>query len=888
MHMVSRLARRLRLFLTRRRFERDLEDELRFHVEMATSQHLARGVSAQRARELTHKEFGSMDRFKDEVRDARGLTLADDLSRDIRFSFRALRRTPGFTAIALLTFALGIGANTAIFSIVDAVLLRPLPYPNADRIVRIYETTNGPEHGSVSVPNWRDWQQQARSFDAVGGFTTSRAIVNGDRSAEPQRVRLTYVTTNIPKMLGVRPKIGRLFLSDEETKGRNHVVLLSEACWRSRFAGDPSAIGRTINLEGEPYTIVGVMPADFNFPAGARTTDLWSVFIPPDQAEDPRARGWHWIQVIGLLKPGVTVAQADHEMQQISARLAEQYPLQMKGRSATALTMQDDLVGDVRPVLVVLLGAVFLVLLIACANVANLLLARNATRQKDVAVRVALGASRGQITRQFLTESIVLALGGALLGLGLARAVLGAMTAVGAAWLPMTGSIPLDGRVMLALFVSALLCGVAFGIAPALQLSPKTMRGSLQGMSIKTTASGEMRRFRSGLVVAQIALSLMLLVGAGLLMRAFVALQSSDAGLDPDRVLTAKIAVPRRYQRDGTEATALLRPFLERVRAIPGVKAAGLSSMTPIEETGLQASFWVDRRPWPESTNEPSAEVRSVTPGFLSALGVKLRAGRDLAETDDSTSIAKAVVNEALVRALMPGDDPIGRHLLQGNQERHVDFEIVGVVVDMKQSGLDVPALPEIYTSYKDPRIDWTGGDMTVAIKTAVPEVTIVSQVRAALRDVAGDAALTNVRPMTEVIDQSLARRRLTLVLFGVFATVALVLAASGLYGVIYYIVAQRTREIGIRVALGADRLRVIRLVLGQSATLAGLGIAAGLLGAFLLSRLLSGLLYGVTAHDTVTFVTVPVVLAVVALLATVVPTRRATRVDPVIALRAE
>ncbi|HJQ22026.1 MAG TPA: ABC transporter permease [Gemmatimonadaceae bacterium] len=889
MHSLSRLTRRLRLLVARRRFERDLDDELRFHMEMSHAVHLARGASVEHARALTHKEFGSMDRFKDEVRDARGLSFTDDLARDVRFALRALRRTPGFTAIALLTFALGIGANTAIFSIVNAVLLRPLPYANAGRVVRMYETLGGAkERGSVSVPNWRDWQQQLRSFESVGGFLTSRAIVDGDGSAEPMRVRLTYVTTNVPSILGAHPLIGRLFQSDEQARGRNHVVLLSEGFWRSRFAGSSAIIGQTLRLEGEPYTVIGVMPSAFNFPDGARTTDLWSVFIPPERAEDPRARGWHWIQVLGLLKPGVTVDQADMELKQVAARLEQQYPTQQTGRSAIALSMQEDIVGDVRPMLVVLLGAVFLVLLIACANVANLLLARNATRQKDVGVRLALGASRGQITRQFLTESIVLALVGAVLGLGVARGMLGALAAVGAEWLPVSGSIPIDWHVLAALIAMALLCGLAFGLAPALQVSPKRMQGSLQGMSIRTTASGEMRRFRSGLVVAQIALSLMLLVGAGLLMRAFVALQSTDAGLDPDRVLTAKIAVPRRFTADGTEATALLRPFLDRIRAIPGVKAAGMTSMTPIEETGLQASFWIDRRAWPEPGNEPNVEVRSVSPGFLPALGVRFTRGRDLVESDDSTSIAKAVVNEALVRRLLPGEDPIGRHLLQGNAERHFDFEIVGVVADMKQSGLDVPAMPEIYTSYNDPRIDWTGGDMSLVVKTAVPEVTIVSQVRSALREVARDVALTNVRPMREVIERSLSQRRLTLFLFGVFAAVALALAASGLYGVIYYIVTQRTREIGIRVALGADTMRVIRLVLGHSALLAGLGIGAGLVGALLLSRLLTGLLYGVTPHDTVTFVSVPVVLALVALLAALVPTRRATHVDPVIALRSE
>jgi predicted permease len=885
---IARALRRTRLVLRRRSFERDLEDELRFHLEMAESRHAAGGHLLADVRALTHREFGSMHRYKEEVRDARGLTFVDDLWRDVRFAVRTLLRTPGFTLLALATFALGIGANTAIFSVVNAMLLRPLPYPNADRVVRVSEQVlDQPGPGAVSYMNLLDWRKLNGSFEGMGAFFNTFITISGD--GEPERVREGVVSANIFPMLGVKPAIGRFFTADDEVRGQHRVLLLSDHLWRRRYGADRTIVGRTIAFEGTPYTVVGVMPAGFNFPPSQRVVDLWAPFVPPEQALDPRSRGWHWLSVIALLKPGVTIERADREMRQVAKRVESENPVTQAKRSATVVSMQHFLVGDITPVLLVLLGAVFLVLLIACANVANLLLARNAARRKEVAVRMALGASRGQLTRQFLTESVLLAIAGAALGLGVARLLLRVLTVAGQQMLPIAGSIPLDGRVLLALLGAAVLCGLAFGVAPALQVTGGRVRPGLADLTVKTTTGTEMRRFRSGLVVAQIALSLMLLIGAGLLMRGFVALQATDPGLDPDRVLTARVAVPRRLLRgDGNETSALLRPLLERVRAIPGVRAAGMSSLLPIDQFGSSASFWVDRRAWPAAGNEPLLEVRSVSPDFIKTLGITLKSGRDFVESDDSTGVRKVIVNEEVVRRLMPGENALGRRVLQGRMQTHTEFEIIGVVGDVKQSGLDAPASPEAYTSYADPRIDWTGGDMSLVVKTAVPELSIIPQLRQAVKDVARDVALVDVRPMNEVIDRSLARRKMTLLLFGIFAGVALALAASGLYGVIYYLVAQRTREIGIRVALGAQATRVVRMVLGQGAVLVGVGVVCGVGGALLLSRFLGGMLYGVSTRDPITFAAVPFVLGTVALLATLVPAWKAARVDPVVALREE
>ena len=888
MPFISRMLRRARLLISRRSFERDLEDELRFHAEMLASHHMAGGLSSADAGLLTHKEFGSMVRFREEVRDARGLTPIDNLGRDLRLAVRALIRSPGFTIIALVTFALGIGSNTAIFSIVNAAVIRPLPYSNAPRLVRLFETVK--DHsatGPVSVMNWLDWRTLGTSFDAVGGFYNTMAMLDGED--EPERIRQGVVSADVLPMLGTSPMLGRFFAPDEEIRGNHHVVVLSEHLWRRRFAADAAVVGRSISIEGTAHTVIGVMPAGFNFPPGPRPVDMWAPFVPPEQALDPRSRGWHWMQVIALLKPGVSVERADLEMKEIAKRLQDEHPVQQANRSARAVTLHESLVGDARVLLFVLLGAVFLVLLIACANVANLLMARNAARRKEVAVRMALGASRRRLTYQFLTESVVLALAGALLGLGIAQLSLRVLRAAGQEALPIHGAVTLDWRVLITLLGAAVLCGLVFGIAPALQLSKADVRSGLQDLTVKATAGNDMTRFRRVLVVAQIALSLMLLVGAGLLMRGFIALQSTPPGLDPDRVLTARVAVPRRLAgADGSGTTQLMRPFLERVRAIPGVNAAGATSLLPIEQAGAEASFWVDRRPWPEPGNEPLIEVRSVSPGFIRALRIQLKAGRDFTEADDSTGVAKTIVNESLVRRLLPGEDPIGRRLLQGSEQRFTEFEIIGVMADVKQAGLAAAARPEMYTSYADPSIDWTGGDMSLVVRTTTPEMSIVPQVREALREVARDVALLNIRPMEEVIERSLTSRKLTLMLFGIFAGVALVLALSGLYGVIHYLVTQRTREIGIRVALGARVSRVVAMVVGQGALLVGAGILIGTVGALLLSTVLGGMVYGVGVRDPLTFAAVPLLLTFVALLATLVPAWRAARVDPVIALREE
>jgi predicted permease len=887
-HELLRLLRRLRHFVGRRTFERDLDDELRFHMEMSSAQYATRGHSSADVEALTHKEFGSMARYKEEVRDARGLTLIDDLGRDLRFACRTLLRTPGFTLVALITFALGIGANTAIFSVVNAVLIRPLPYPNSSRVVRLFETMQDqPGYGSVNYLNLQDWKRSATSsFERIAPYYVSTIMMDGD--GEPERLREGMITADVLPILGVKPMLGRAFVPDDEVRGKNRVVILGESLWRRRFGSDPSIVGRALTFEGMPYTVIGVMPAGFDFPAGPRAVDLYGPLVPPPQAVDPRARGWHWLQAVGLLKQGVPIERADLELEQAAARVAIAEPASMKGRSAAVVSMQEALVGDVRRMLYILLGSVFLVLLIACANVANLLLARNAARKKDVAVRVALGASRGQLARQFLTESIVLALLGAVLGLGVSWALLKVLVTLGPQALPVGTQIPIDRNVMLVLLGAAVLCGLAFGVAPALQLSSENVSGALAGLTVKTTTGGELRRFRSGLVVAQVALSLMLLVGAGLLMRGFVALQSTDPGLVTERVLTARLAVPRRFLQGGIETDRLLRPLLQTVRAVPGVRAAGLTSMLPIDQFGNSASFWADRKAWPANASEPLFEVRTVSPGFLMAMGIKLEAGRDFTESDDTTGTRKTIVNEAAVQLLMPGENAIGRRLLQGNSNQHTDFEIIGVVSNVRQSGLDVAPKPEMYTSYADSRADWWGGDMSLVVKTAVPEGSVVPAVRGAVKQVARDVALTNVRSMDEVIDESLSGRKLTLALFTIFAAVALALAVSGLYGVIYYLVTQRTREIGIRVALGADKHRIVRLVLRQGAMLIVAGIGGGLLGAFAFSKMLNKLLYGVGTHDPVTFVVVPVVLGTVAMLATAFPAWRASRVDPVIALRAE
>ena len=807
----------------------------------------------------------------------------DILAQDLRYTLRLLRRAPAFAALVIGTLAVGIGANATILSVVDAVFLRPFPYAAPDRIVQAYENLRDKPrlYGNVSFANFSDWRAASHTFSGLIAITGGGANLTTNGAAE--RVTTIPATANIFGVLGVQPQLGRGFAPGEDDPGAARVAVLSDGFWRRRFAGDRGAIGRVIDIDGAPTTIVGVMPPGFVFPAGGRVPDLW---MPLAVSAEQRAnRGGRYLDVYGRLAPGVTVDQAATEMRQIAARLERQYPNDNANRSVLLMPLREAVAGYVRQPLFVLVGAVVLVLLVACANVASLLLARAATREHDIAVRLALGASRGRLTRQFLTESIVLAVLGAAVGTLGAWLVLRTVGSVGMRFLPVPGDIPLDARVLGILLSISVASGVLFGIAPALRGSATPLRDAIAGAG-KATAGAPRQRSRSALVVAQIALSLVLLVGAGLLLRTFLLLVHTSTGLDAAGVVTTRLSVSRR----GADSTATGRanrvftPLLERVRATPGVVAAGVTTHIPLERWGTNGNFWIVGRPKPAAGQEPYAEFRIVSPGYFAALGIPIRRGRDFSDADHSTVNEPVLVNDAFVRRELPGVDPIGQRIAIDDT---TIFTIVGVAGDVRQAGLDSPPLAEIYFAYRSERATWLT-PINLVVRTRLSTTAAVAAVRQAVAAVAPDVPLYQISTMEEIIGASLGSRRLNLWLIGSFGAITLLLAAAGLYGVVAYTVAQRTREVGIRMALGAQRGEVVRLVLRYGAVRAATGIAVGLVIAYVATHALSTMLVGVRASDPLTYVGVAVLLALTALAASWMPARRAARVDPMIAIRAE
>ncbi|HEX4966122.1 MAG TPA: ABC transporter permease [Thermoanaerobaculia bacterium] len=801
----------------------------------------------------------------------------DDLRRDVRFGLRSLVRSPAFTAVAVLCLALGIGANAAIFSVLNAVLLRPLPYPEPQRLVRIWETMELGT-GTVSIPNYRDWVAQATGFAQLATWRRGSANLQG--TGEPERVRSIAATPNLFQMLNVEPRLGRAFDPLRDEPGKAQVAVIGEGLWRKRFGADSKIVGRTLRLDGRQYEVIGVMPAAFDFPPGWSQTDLWVLDEPsPDGA---RQRGSHFLNVAGRLKRGVSLEQATAQLKTVAARIAKAYPVEQTGRSVKVLPLQEAVVGDVRPALWILSGAVALVLLIACANVANLLLARAAVRQREVAIRLALGASRARLVRQFLVESVVLALAGAVLGVLLARWSLTVLGPLAQGALPLAGGVPLDFRVFLFLLGVSLLSGLAFGIVPALQSARGDVRDSLTETGKSTSSRGQ-QRFRSGLVVAEIAVTLVLLVGAGLLLRGFRNLSGTEPGLVAKNVLTAHLAVP--VPRLPTATARTFRPVLDGIRRLPEVRAAALVSMLPIQSAWTNGSFTVVGRPAPPPGKEPIAELRVASPQFFQALGIPIRRGRDFEERDGESGPRVVIVNEAFARRIFPGAEAVGQRLRFDDPR---DFTIAGVVGDVRQAGLGQKPLAEVYFPYGQADAAGLLSDASLVIRTDGPPGRLAGPVREAVRRVDSGLPLYQVLSMEEVIDQSLASHRLNLWLLAIFAGMALVLSAAGLYGVISYLVAQRTREIGVRVALGAQKWDVIGLVMRQGAGLAAAGIALGLLGALAFTQVLASLLYGVSARDPLTYAALAALFAAVALAATWLPAERASRVDPLLAIRNE
>ncbi len=807
---------------------------------------------------------------------------------DIRYGVRMLLKAPSISIVATIALALGIGANTAIFSVVNAVLLRPLPFPNSERLMNVWETdsTRGYVRGSASYPNFADWRDQSHSFEHMASYHNSDFILTG-RGAST-RVQGAVVNADLFPLLGASPVIGRGFLPSEDNPGdTGRVVVLSQQLFQQRFNSDPNIMNQSMVLDGKSYTIVGVMPAAFQFPIQNDPVELWTTVAVDREGEEPitQERGAHYMNVIARLKPGVPREQAQAEMTAISARLEQQYPDKDLHKSTRLEPTLEALVGDVRPALLILLGAVGFVLLIACANVANLLLARAMTRHKEMAIRSALGASRMRVIRQLLTESVILSLAGGTLGLVLAVWWSDLLIALGKQNIPRALQVGLDWRVLGFTLLVSVLTGVVFGLVPAIHSSKTELTESLKEGGRTGSEGARRNRIRGVLVVGELAIAVVLLVGAGLLIQSLWRLRSVSPGFDSQNLLTFVVGIPEvKYPADKQEP--FYRELVRRVESLPGVRSASSIIPLPLNGDAFVISFETEGRPV-EKGNQPSADFFAIEEGYFKTLGVSMLKGREFTERDNKTAPPVIIVNQAFANKFFPGEDPIGKRIKPGistNSDKPAMREIVGVVSDVRNRNLS----SEVRAGYFIPVPQMPFNQMTLIVRTENDPHSLITAVQNEVHAMDQEVPVFSIKTMDEYISATVATPRFNATLLVIFAAVALVLTIVGLYGVMSYSVAQRTNEIGIRMALGAQTGDVLRLIVSQGFKLVLIGLGIGLVGAFALMRVIASLLFGVTTKDPLTFAAVAVLLALVALLACYIPARRATRLDPLHALRYE
>jgi putative ABC transport system permease protein len=867
--------------------KRSVNDELEFHLEMRTRDLIDEGKSESAARAQAEREFGEMRPVRDECvtieerrqRKMRWTEVAASMGQDVRFAARTLRKNASFTAAAIVCLALGVGVTTTVFSIVNATLVRPLPFTKPDELAAVYSRilATGDSGVNISYPDYLSWRAENRSFAQFGMYTWQTLTFLGDIEAE--RVEGAAVTANLFPILGVRPILGRTFVPEEEKTGNDAVVLLGYGIWQRRFGGDQRIVGKSITIDSRPYTVIGVMPRAFAFPERGQA---W-VPLAVDLSRESHGNRY-FAGALGRLKPGVSVAQAQRDLSGIMARLTQEFPNDNKGWDAHVLSLRDDLVGNLRRPLLVFSVAVVFVLLIACVNVANLMLARSTARQREIAVRTALGAGRSRLVRQLLTESIVLALAGGSLG--------AALSILGVAYF--RGSFPQDVPYYLSLHIDAptlafavavsLLTGMIFGVVPALRSTSGPVDGVLRDAARGATSGAARSRLRGALVVTELALSVVLMVGAGLLIKSYRTLEGTKLGFDPHGMLTFRLTLPSASFPRGPRRTEFFDRVLERLGALPDVASAAAGQGVPFSGWNLQAEWRAEG--WPPRRPEEAfvSHFQNVSPNFLAALGVPLIRGRPLLPSDRDTAAQVGVINETFAKRAFPKEDPIGKRVRFGGPDSKDPWvTIVGIARDYRHYRLPEPMGPAIYIPYADE----TPATETIVlrVKRGKPEA-LVPVVRKIIREINADVPMYRVQTMEEIVAASFWRQRLQGQVLGLFATLAIILATVGIYGVISYAVMQRTREFGVRVALGAQRRDVIGLVLAEGSRLAAVGVAIGIGGSLWLAGLLRSLLYEVKPTDPATFVGVAVGLAVVALVASYVPARRATRVDPVVAMR--
>jgi len=865
----------------------DVESELRFHLEMRAQDLIARGVEPERAWREAERQFGDVEFTKQYMRrmdmdfetDRRRAEWVSELGQDTRYALRTLLRARGFTAVAVATLALGIGANTAIFSMVNGILLQPLAFPHPEQLVRVWSAnkTDGKLDAAVSPVDLDDWRAQRSVIADMGGwwYQANGSGIDLTGQGEPQRLEATFVTPGFFNTFGVAPIAGRVPRDEEMVRGANdRLVVLSYGFWQRQFGGARSVVGSKLLLGGEPYVVTGVMPASFRFPA-----ERIDVYIPystiPDQAI-PRIRPVRILDVVARLKPGVTIERAGVELAGITRRLAEQYREDKNWDGATLKPLHDSIVGNVRSSLLVLLGAVAFVLLMACANVASLLLARSGAREQEVAIRAALGAGRGRIVRQLLTESIVLALAGGVLGLAVAYLGTRLLLALSRGQLPQSFNVTIDGTVLLFSLGVSLATGLIFGLVPALRSSTPALQRRLRE-GARGLAGSTSHRLRNGLVVAEIALAVVLVIGAGLMTRSFLRILNVDPGFRPERLLvvnfTMSTARHEHYQQ-------YYRQLIDKVRTIPGVLAAGAAKDVPFRGTGERSGFMAPDMVLRPGDDAPTAQMIHISDGYFRTIGTPIMAGREFLPQERADTPWVAVVNQAFVKQYLKGN-PVGQFLRFGSALR---TEIVGVVGDIRQRAIDEAAQPTIYLdNMQNSRVR-----VNLTVRTAGPPLAMTRRIEDAIWSLDRDQTITTVFTFDDIMSEAVARPRLLTVLLALFGGLGLLLGSLGIYGVLAYLVSQRQREIGVRLALGAQRGDVLRLVVWRGLALAVVGVVVGLVGAVMLTRFMQGVLYGVEATDPLTFAVVAVGLLGIAILASWLPARRAAGVDPAVAIRYE
>lgn len=869
----------------------EMSREMASHLALLQEDFEKKGDSPEQAKLAARRAYGGLEQAKELHRDARSFPLLENILKDIRYGARNLARAPGFTAVAMIVLALGIGANTAIFSVVNAVLLQPLAYGDPGRLVTILHHGTGP----VATANYLDWRDQSTSFEAMGAadyWSPNLTAIDPSDPTPSEHLYALKVTQNLLPLLKVQPLLGRLFLKGEDREGANHEVILSHSLWRRNFQSNPNVLGKVINLDGQGYSIVGVMPPAFHFaPFWATRAELW---VPNSLADTINARGGNHLRVFARLKPGIALDQARADMATVTARLEKQYPA--TNRNVIVRPLKENVVGNIQTPLLMMLCAVAFVLFIACANVAHMLLARTADRQKELAVRVALGAGKARLLAQFLTENLLLAGLGAAVGLVLAWSGTKALVALSPAYLPRVQTISIDGRAVLFLIVITMFTALVFGLAPAMHLAASNISNSLKDSGRGSSDSGERLQLRAILVASEFALAFMLLVGAGLMVRSFYALQSVPTGFDPHNVASMVVSVAGTPEAEPGRREAFYRALLDKVQALPSVTSVGGINHLPLAGDQWDRNFEIEGQPKPRPGEAPDAVYRIVMPGYFETMRLPLIRGRTITGQDDARSPSVVVVNEKLARQFFPNQNPIGKRFTL-NPLQPDWLTIVGVVANARLDDMVSGDYPELYlVASQVPEFIGTGSGsnaphmeyLTLVARTTGDPSALAPQLRQIVHSFDRNLTVSQVLTMDQAVAAATAQPRFEMLLLTLFGAVALVLAAVGIYGVMNYAVSRRTREIGIRMSLGASRADIFRLVTWDASIQALIGTAVGIGGALFLSKLMENLLFGIQPTDLPTFAAVLVLLSAAAFLATVLPARRATQIHPMTALRAE